>query len=308
MVSSVWAVVAANLPSGEDGGLRQAAEERGTSRRKIRTAGHAKRREEDHVSPPIILSVRDGIAKLVLNRPENGNAVDDELREGLIAAVAELAAEQTVRTVLLTATGPKFCVGGDIGLMRSMGGSLREFIQRTIVPAHAAILQLVTLPVPIVTAVTGPAGGGGVALALCGDVVLGASSMKLRAGYSAIGLTPDLGTSYFLTRRAGAARAKRVLLLNESVSARECVEWGLADAIYADDRLMTEAESFVQRLASGPTRALARIKRLIDGDPASLEAHLANERDAMIASAGTEDAREGLAAFIEGRRPHFRGV
>jgi 2-(1,2-epoxy-1,2-dihydrophenyl)acetyl-CoA isomerase len=256
---------------------------------------------------PITLSVRGGVAKLVLNRPETGNAIDDDLRDALIVAIRQIASDATVRAVLLTGAGSKFCVGGDIGLMSSTGGHFREFIERTIVPAHAAMLQLSSLPVPVITAVNGPAGGGGVALALCADVVLGASSMKLRGGYSAIGLTPDLGASYFLTRRAGPARAKQFLLLNRSVDARECLEWGLVDAVHPDDRLLAEAEALTDQLASGPTRAFGRIKRLVDDDPSALEHHLAAERDAMIASAESEDAREGLTAFIERRSPRFRG-
>lgn len=260
------------------------------------------------MSERVRCDVIEGVGKIVLDRPEVGNAIDEALGAALIAAIDRVAGDGSVRAVLLTATGKMFCAGGDIAMMRTSGARLAEGIERTVGPLGAAVLKLASMPVPVVSALNGPIGGGGIGLALCADLVLAAESMKLRGGYSGIGLTPDLGASYFLTHRAGLVRAKQLLLLNQSLTARECLEWGIVNAVHADDRLGPEAETLVRRLAEGATLSLGRIKRLVDEAPArSLEAQLAVEREYMVESARTEDAREGVAAFIEKRAPRFVG-
>jgi 2-(1,2-epoxy-1,2-dihydrophenyl)acetyl-CoA isomerase len=141
---------------------------------------------------------------------------------------------------------------------------------------------------------------------LCGDIVLAAESMKLRGGYSAIGLTPDVGGSWFVTQRAGVARAKDIFLTNRPVPAVECLRMGLVDAVYPDAELAAAARSLGHQLAKGPAQSQARIKALINAaSHHSLLHHLDAERDAMYASGDTEDGREGIRAFIEKRAPKF---
>jgi 2-(1,2-epoxy-1,2-dihydrophenyl)acetyl-CoA isomerase len=160
----------------------------------------------------------------------------------------------------------------------------------------------------VVSAIQGPVAGGGIGLALCADAVLAAEAMRLRGGYTGIGLTPDLGSSWFLARRAGPARAKEILLQNRTLGAAECLAWGLVDAVHPDTLLAAEAEALARRLAGGATLAFGRAKALVDGAAErTLAEHLVHERESMVASAGTEDAREGLAAFLEKRPPRFNG-
>jgi 2-(1,2-epoxy-1,2-dihydrophenyl)acetyl-CoA isomerase len=159
-----------------------------------------------------------------------------------------------------------------------------------------------------VCALNGPFAGGGIGLALCGDVVLAAESAKLRGGYSGVGLSPDIGTSWFLSRRAGPAHAKEILLLERTLTARECLEWGIVNAVHPDDRLAAEAEALARRLADGATGSFGRVKQLVDGASGrSLAEQLAVERDEMILSGRTDDAREGVAAFLEKRPARFTG-
>jgi 2-(1,2-epoxy-1,2-dihydrophenyl)acetyl-CoA isomerase len=166
----------------------------------------------------------------------------------------------------------------------------------------------VRLPVPVVSVVQGPVAGGGIGLALAADVVLAGEAIRLRGGYTGIGLTPDLGASWLLARRAGPARAKAIFLHNRTLAARECLEWGIVDAVHPDALLAAEAEALARRLADGATAALGRAKRLVDGAASrTLDEHLALEREAMVRSAGTADAREGVAAFLEKRPPRFTG-
>ena len=254
------------------------------------------------------LEVRDAVARITLDRPDQGNAIDVEMKDGLAAAATRLRDDPAVRAVLLVAAGKAFCVGGDISEMRAAGADLPAWIGEMAGALGETIRALAGLPVPVVSAVQGPVAGGGIGLALCADLVLAGESMRLRGGYTGIGLTPDLGASWFVARRAGEARAKEVFFLNRTLSASECLAWGIVDAVHPDAALSAEADALARRLASGATAALGRAKVLLDGAARrSLEEHLALETESMVASARTGDAREGIAAFLEKRGARFTG-
>ena len=131
--------------------------------------------------------------------------------------------------MLLSATGPQFCAGGDIREFVANRDRLDRLVADILDVVHPAIHQLATLPLPVISAVQGPIGGAGIAVALCADLVLASSAMFVRGGYSAIGLSPDLGASYFLARRSSAARAKYVLMTNRPIPAEACLHWGLVN-------------------------------------------------------------------------------
>ena len=259
------------------------------------------------MSELVLCDIADGIATITLNRPDMGNAIDAALTDELAAAIDRVAGHPALRAVLLTGRGKAFCVGGDIGEMRR-SDDLVARMEKGIDILHDAMRQLMALPVPIISALNGPLGGGGISVGLCADLVLAAESMKLRGGYSAIGLTPDLGAAWFLAHRAGAARAKEILFLNRAYSAHECLAMGIVNAVYPDAQLPEEARKTARQLADGATLSLARIKRLVDEvGLRTFEEHLALEREYMVASARSGDGREGIAAFIEKRAPRFAG-
>jgi 2-(1,2-epoxy-1,2-dihydrophenyl)acetyl-CoA isomerase len=258
------------------------------------------------MSEPILLDSRNGIARITLNRPERGNTLDLELAVAFNNAINAIANDPSVRAVLLTGAGRIFCAGGDITSFVSAGENLAQMIDDLLGILNGAMLKLATLPVPVVSALNGPVGGGGIGLALCADMVLAGNSVKLRGGYAAIGLTPDVGASWFLTRRVGPSRAKQVFFLNRPLLARECLAWGIVDCVYQDEQLMEEAEKLVVQLAQGPARVLGRIKKLVDGAlDLGLAEHLGLEREYMVASGRSDDAREGVHAFVEKRAPNF---
>lgn len=257
---------------------------------------------------PVSCEVKEGIARIVLDRPEAGNALDFGMRDALAAAVARVRADGSVRAVLLSATGKAFCVGGDIAAMREAGAELPTWIEAMAGGLGDSVRVLAELRVPVVSAVQGAVAGGGIGLALCADAVLAGESMRLRGGYTAIGLTPDLGSAWFLARRAGEARAKEIFFQNRAFTAKECQAWGIVDAVHPDALLGAEADALARRLAEGATAAMGRAKVLVDGAAGrTLEAHLALECESMVASTRTGDAREGLAAFVEKRSPKFTG-
>ena len=254
----------------------------------------------------VLSEVRAGIAHIILNRPLSGNALSPETGLQLGRAMHAACDDPDVRVVVLRAAGKMFCGGGDIDVFRNPEGGLQELLKGLLDPLHAAIHRLVTSGLPIVTVLNGPVGGGGIGIALCGDYVLAAQSMKLRGGYSAIGLSPDAASSWFLAHRAGATRARQIFFLNEPVSAQRCLELGIVDAVYPDHELAARADELARRLALSSTGALRRIKRLMDGmHERTLQEHLNLERDLILECATSPDASEGIAAFLEKRSPVF---
>lgn len=252
--------------------------------------------------------IADGVGHIVMNRPDAANALDTATSRDLVEAVgrAVLAAGKEVGAVLLSARGRHFCAGGDINEFVVRRDDLEQLVRELLDGLHPAIHALATLPVPVVSAVQGPIGGAGISLALCADLVLAAPAMKLRGGYSALGLSPDLGASYYLSRRAGSARAKAILMTNRTLSCDECQAWGLVDEVHGADQLPAAATDLARRLAQGSTRSLGGIKALCDGAFAhDLQAHLALEAAALMRCAASADGREGVSAFVEKRAPVF---
>ena len=249
----------------------------------------------------------DGIARIVLDRPDEANTLTLAAATALAQAI-DAVADAEPRVVLLTGSGRVFCAGGDIREFARHAGRLDALVDDILRVLHPALHRLAELPVPVVTAINGSVGGAGIGLALCGDFAYAAASMKLRTGYAAIGLSPDAGSSYFTARRIGAARAKQLFFLSDAVEAERCLASGLVDAVCADDRLLLEADALCRRLASASTGSLAVIKRLCDGAPRrSLAEHLALEKTLLEARTRTADATEGIAAFLERRAPRFEG-
>jgi len=255
--------------------------------------------------PLVVCHVDGGVAHIVLNRPAHANAISTPFAIALAEAIG-VAVRADVGAILLSARGRHFCVGGDIEEFVGDRARLDAVVQGMVDVLHPAMQSLVERAVPVVSAVQGPIGGAGIALALCADFVLASPAMKLRGGYSAIGLSPDLGASFFLTRRAGAARAKRILMTNAVVPAQQCLEWGLVDALHAGDALWPEACALAAQLADGARESLGGIRRLCDGaHEHDLGTHLGLEREALLRAARSADGREGITAFVEKRAPVF---
>jgi len=253
----------------------------------------------------VLLDRDDGIGRITLNRPEVGNALDAATLQALTAVLHVVCDDSSTRVVVIAGAGEMFCVGGDINTFSS-GDDLPERLDSLLTPFNEAICRLASSGLPVVTAVNGAVGGGGIGLALCGDFVLAAESMKMRCGYSAIGLTPDAGSSWFLARRVGAIKAKHLFLLNESLTAQECQASGIVDEVHADADLADRTHELASRLRDSPRRVAARIKALIDQlDQRTLSEHLQKELEYIVASGSEADAREGIAAFLAKRPPRF---
>lgn len=254
------------------------------------------------------LKIADGVARVVLNRPDAGNPFDGAFCAELRDITTEIAGDPAVRAVLIEARGKFFSVGGDLNAFSRHLERLPEKILEWTSTIHVALARLARMDAPLVAAVQGTAMGGGVALLAQCDLVYCARSAKLGSAFTGIGYSCDSGTSAGLAARMGIARARRFVLLAEVLGAEQAAQAGLVDHVVDDHQVLAEAEQAALRLARGPTRAYGEIRRLFARSLAQpLEAQLEDEAQALARVARTEDAREGIRAFGEKRKPTFRG-
>lgn len=257
------------------------------------------------MSRTVTVAIHSNIATITLNRPDKLNALNAAMCLAFADAVEKVWCDGSARVVLLKGEGRAFCAGGDIGDFCA-SASLPELLDSLLATLNRAILRLASLPVPVISVVNGPIGGGGIGIALCADFVLASETMKLRGGYSLLGLTPDAGSSWFLTRRAGVAQAKRILMLNRPLTARDCLAVGVVDELHPPSELGDAANRLAQEIVALPAGSVSRIKQLTDRARwLQIGEHLELERKLMVVSGGSEDAREGVAAFVEKRSPQF---
>jgi 2-(1,2-epoxy-1,2-dihydrophenyl)acetyl-CoA isomerase len=261
----------------------------------------------------LLYESREGIAFLTLNRPQRLNALNRAMIADLTAAAAAVAADGHIRAVVLSGAGRAFCSGADLAgsdlwtdAARSPGENVGSSLREAFNPMVSAWYHL---PQPVVVAVNGVAAGAGMSLALLGDLVIAARSATfLQLFAPKLGLIPDLGSTFFLPRLIGTARAKGLALLGDPLSAAAALEWGLIWACVEDASLAAEAESLARRLAAGPGRAFRCIKSVFNAQlPDTLEQQLELEAVAQAQLADTADFAEGLRAFREKRPPVFSG-
>lgn len=258
--------------------------------------------------PPVTMKVEDGVAWLTLARPDARNTVSPELAAALRDAAEACAGDDAVRCVVLTGAGRYFCVGGDIDLFASAGASAEAEILDLAHTLHAGIHRLATMEKPLVTAINGPAAGAGLSLAILGDIAIAAASSHFTVAYSAIGLTPDGGASWWLPRLVGLRRAQEMVLTNRRIGADEAASIGLVTRVVADADLTIAARDVATLLATGATRALGRCRALLMASAnADLATQLDTEAASIAAAAGGPEGREGVSAFLAKRQPDFSG-
>ena len=251
------------------------------------------------------LDVRDGVAHLTLNRPDAANGINLELAQDLMGATLAIQADLAARVVLLTGAGKMFCAGGDVKGFADRD-DLPTYLRETLGPLHVAITNLVRGDAPVVAAVQGSAAGAGMGFVGASDLVVAAESAKFVMAYTGVGLTPDGSSSWFLPRLVGLRRALELTFTNRVLSADEALDWGLITHVVPDDELQDRAVALATKLAAGPPEALAAAKRLLHTSlEDTLETHLAREAEAISAASGTSEGVEGVAAFVEKRKPVF---
>jgi len=256
-----------------------------------------------------ILLVRDnGLATLTLNAPDKLNAVSRKMIAEIKTCWEELAADTSVRAVLLTGAGRGFCAGADLAdpdreasATADSGAALDKYF-------NPVIRLMRSIPKPIVSAVNGVAAGVGMSFALASDIAIAGKSASFLQAFARIGLLPDGGSTWFLPRLVGDQRARALAMLAPQIPAEKAREWGLIWDVVDDAVLMATATEIARKLADGPTMALARIKGALAQSSANdLSAQLDVERDYQRELGRSDDFREGVTAFLGKRKPAFKG-
>ncbi|MFF8397433.1 enoyl-CoA hydratase/isomerase family protein [Streptomyces sp. NPDC016172] len=251
----------------------------------------------------------DHVLTLTLNRPESLNALTPEQREDIIRLLSEASASAEVRAVVITGTGRGFCAGADLRAAGTAGERLAGDVARTLrTGAQRLIAAVLDCEKPVIAAVNGTAAGLGAQLAFACDLVLAAESACFIEVFVRRGLVPDGGGAYLLPRLVGPQRAKELMFFGDALSAPDAERLGLVNRVVRDEELEKTARAWAERLASGPTRALALTKQLVN---ASLDtdraAAFAAEAAAQEINMTTADAQEGVRSFVERRSPEYRG-
>lgn len=247
-----------------------------------------------------------GIGRLTFNRPEVLNAIDVPAALALRDGVQRLVAEPGLRCVVLAGAGRAFVAGGDIA---AFAAEPARVVDELLEALHPAILALRATPAPVLAVVQGAAAGAGLSLVLGADLVVAGDRARFVIAYDRVGASPDCGGTWFLPRKVGRARAFEMMLLGQVLDAEAARAVGIVSLVVPAAELERRADELAHRIATGPTAAYGRFKRLVDDALAApLAQHLQAEREAFLASTATADFREGVAAFIAKREPVFKGI
>ncbi len=258
----------------------------------------------------LLVEQEEGVARIVLNRPESFNSYDLELAAELEQAMETCGRDPGVKVLILTGQGRAFCSGGDIKEMHQWMESQKEplsvLFQRLTRHLHATVVEMRRMSKPLVAAINGVAAGAGFSLAMACDMRLASESARFTQAYTRIGLVPDGGSSYFLPRLLGPAKAAELMFLNRVLSAQEALQWGLVSRVVSPGALAEQAMELALELARGPKVAHRLLKGLLRTSwELSLEGQLEEERRAIVEASMTPDFQEGIEAFMNKREPRF---
>lgn len=252
---------------------------------------------------------KNGVATLTLNRPDNLNSFNTEMHGEVRQVMKQVKQDAGIRVLLLTGAGRGFCAGQDLSDRSVAPGdeapNLGESIEKNYNPL---IRSIVELDKPVICAVNGVAAGAGANISLACDIVLAGRSASFIQGFSKIGLVPDSGGTWTLPRLVGRARAMGLAMLSNKLTAEQAEQWGMIWQVTDDDQLMSEATAMAEHLATQPTKGLGLIKRALTAAGGnSFQEQLDLEKELQTIAGRTYDYGEGVRAFMEKRKPEFKG-
>lgn len=257
----------------------------------------------------VLLSVEDGVAWVTLNRPDRLNAFAGRMRDDLHDAIDRAATLPEVRVIVITGAGRGFCTGADVEVMSDLLARGDDATFEGLVEAGMRVVRrLARVEQPVIAAVNGPAAGAGASLALACDFRIASERATIGFTFNRIGLHPDWGATHSLPRLVGPGRAAELVMTGRMVDAREAERIGLFEQVFTDDWFLDEVRKLAKELAAKPPLALTLAKRTVAASATlDLDAMLAAEREQQMRCFRSADAREGITAFNEKRKPVFRG-
>jgi 2-(1,2-epoxy-1,2-dihydrophenyl)acetyl-CoA isomerase len=257
----------------------------------------------------LVLDRSGPVATVRMNRPESMNSLSRSLKDALVDVLGQLAADETVRAVVLTGTGRGFCVGQDLREHVALLEAGDPAPLSTVVEHYNPIVEVLAgMPKPVIAAVNGMAAGAGAGFAFACDFRIAAESARFLLAFAGVGLSLDSGVSWTLPRLIGSARATALALLAEPIDAQAAFDMGLVNAIVPDENVLTAAHELAARLAAGPTVAYAAIKEaIVFAGASTLTAALAKEAELQNRSGATADHADAVKAFVAKQKPAFTG-
>jgi 2-(1,2-epoxy-1,2-dihydrophenyl)acetyl-CoA isomerase len=259
---------------------------------------------------PILLEAKhDGVATLVMNRPDRLNALNNELATALNDALGRIAEDSTVRVVVITGAGRAFCAGGDLAAI-GKGRQSREIqsLEPLLRSGMQAVFRMRTIPQPVIAAVNGAAAGAGMNIALAADIRIAAEEAVFGQNFAKVGLFPDFGGTYFLPQLVGPAKAAELFYTGDMIDAKTALSLGIVNHVVPGMQLESDVKSLAQKIAVGPSLAIQAVKKTLFGaEKNKLSEALEHEVQEQIRCYLSEDCSEGIRAFFNKRPPKFQG-
>jgi 2-(1,2-epoxy-1,2-dihydrophenyl)acetyl-CoA isomerase len=256
----------------------------------------------------LAFSSEAGVVWLHFERPERLNAIDIPMAQAFDKAASAIAAERSVRVVVLTGAGRAFMAGGDLNAFQAYPDGAAAAARAIIDPLHNGLATLASIDAPVIAALQGAVAGAGVSIALAADLAIAADDARFTLAYARIGASCDGSSSWSLPRVVGLRRAMEIALLADPLDAKTALAYGLVNKVVPAATLQAEIDALAQRLAEGPTLAYGRIRRLLRTSfERTLVDQMGAERDAFCESAATHDFAEGVGAFLAKRAARFEG-
>jgi len=251
----------------------------------------------------------EGIATLVMNRPDRLNALNNELAMAVNETLGRIATDDTVRVVVITGAGRAFCAGGDLGALGKgrQSGATHE-LEPLLRAGMQMVLKMRTMPQPVIAAVNGAAAGAGMNIALAADIRIAAEEATFGQNFSKVGLFPDYGGTYFLPQLVGPAKAAELFYTGDMIDAKTALALGLVNQVVPAAQLEAAVKTLAQKIAQGPSLAIQAVKKTLFGaEQKQLARALDNEVREQIRCYFSDDCNEGIRAFFEKRPPKFQG-